>query len=68
MTTVTESAYIATLHMKLAQAERSLNEFRKIFEHYQRGLEMENHKSNLVRAPAGSCEIQRDPAPYECDD
>lgn len=34
-TSVSAGAYIAALHKKLAQAERNLYEFRKIFEHFQ---------------------------------
>lgn len=33
-TSVSTGAYIAALHKKLAQAERSLYEFRRIFEHF----------------------------------
>jgi hypothetical protein len=33
--TVTDSAYIAVLENKLAQAERNLYEFRQIFTHWQ---------------------------------
>jgi hypothetical protein len=38
-TSVSTGAYIAALHKKLVQAERSLYEFRQIFEHCQCEIE-----------------------------
>ena len=43
MTDVMSSAYIAALHKKLAQAERSLYEFRQIFQHLQSQIVEQGH-------------------------
>ena len=37
--TVTDGAYIAVLEKKLVQSERSLYEFRQIFNHFSKGLD-----------------------------
>ena len=41
--TVTDGAYIAVLEQKLVQSERSLYEFRRIFEHWTKTVSKEEY-------------------------
>ncbi len=64
--TVTDGAYIAVLEQKLVQSERSLYEFRRIFEHWTRGTGKEMASRVVEESYEGDYILQ--PTDEECTD
>ncbi|GAG43715.1 unnamed protein product [marine sediment metagenome] len=51
--TVTDGAYISVLENKLIQAERSLHEFKSIFQHWTKTIPEEHNE--YITAPEEDC-------------